>query len=74
MKTTISKHRRKAFKVIAQRMVVQVLNNNSPLLDAEEEGLTDDELTILENEMKNIIERLRRVAVKNGGEFNQYGP
>lgn len=55
-------------------MVVQVLNNNSPLLDAEEEGLTDDELTILENEIKNIIERLRKVAVKNGGEFNQYGP
>jgi len=53
-------------------MVVQVLNNNRPLLDADEEGLTDAQLDLLYKEYDAIIERLRKNAVKNGGEFNQY--
>lgn len=62
----------KTLKIIAQRMAVVVLNNNAPILDAEEDGITEKEIQTIMSEYNKIVNRLYNVAVKNGGEFNRY--
>ena len=64
---------------MAQRFVVNVLENNKPYLD-EEEGISEEEETeimkqydlIIDKQYDLIIDRLNNVAVKNGGNFNRY--
>ena len=56
---------------MAQRFVVNVLENNKPYLD-EEEGISEEEETEIMKQYDLIIDRLNNVAVKNGGNFNRY--
>lgn len=55
---------------MAQRFVVNVLECNRPMLD--EEGIAEEEVQAILDEYEKILNRLYKVAVKNGGEFNRY--
>ena len=55
---------------MAQRFVVNVLECNRPMLD--KEGITIEEEQAIMEEYEKILNRLYKVAVKNGGDFNRY--
>ena len=61
---------KRVYRIIAQRLVVQILEINRP--DVDEENLSEDEVNAINNEYNAILARLTRVAVKNGGNFNQF--
>ena len=60
----------KVYKIMAQRFVVNVLECNRPMID--EEGISEEEEQAIMDEYEKILNRLYKVAVKNGGEFNRY--
>lgn len=60
----------KVYKIMAQRFVVNVLENNPP--DLSEEGISQEEEEAIRKEYEIITQRLYKIAVKNGGNFNKY--
>jgi len=60
----------KVYKIMAQRFVVNVLECNKPMLD--EEGISKEDEQAIMDEYEKILNRLYKVAVKNGGDFNRY--
>lgn len=60
---------KKTYKVMAQRFVVNVLECNRPDLSEE---LSDEDSEQIIIEYNKIIDRLEKIAVKNGGKFNRF--
>lgn len=60
----------KIYKIIAQRIVVNVLECNKPMLN--EEGFNEKQEQFVMDEYKKIVDRLYKIATKNGGKFNRY--
>ena len=56
-------------KVLAKRLVVVILNNNIP--DLVDEGMSEDDSSIVMAEYNKIIQRLTLNTTKQGGEFNR---
>ena len=60
---------RKTYQIMAQRIVVGVLENNRPDLS---EDLSEEDCTQIEIEYNKILDRLEKLATKNGGKFNRF--
>ena len=60
---------KKTYQIMAQRIVVGVLENNRPDLS---EDLSNEDCEQIENEYNKIVNRLERLATKNGGKFNRF--
>ena len=61
---------KKTYQIIAQRMAVNVLETNRP--DLEEESLSENDKRKLISEYNKIIDKIEKVATKNGGKFNRF--
>jgi len=59
----------RTYKIMAQRFVVNILEINRP--DLSDDLSEEDEAQII-SEYNKILNRLEKIAIKNGGKFNRF--